>query len=111
MNNKGGKKGNFANSTSFITSACQSSSSNSSSVDTIATLNNCSASIGEGCTVPTIDNATLASCKTKFDSVVTKNAECLALLTAASPDLSKACTCYAEAATLVNQIKGENCSA
>merc|ERR1719282_2274791 len=113
MGNKGGKKGDFANSTSFITSACQSSSTNSSAVDTISTLNNCSASIGEGCTVPTlpVDNTTLASCETKFAAVTTKNKECYDLLTATSPDLSAACTCWAAAATLVTETKKENCTA
>ena len=59
--------------------------SNSSAVATIATLANCSASVEEGCTVPTVDSTTLASCETSFKAVETKNSECLALLTAASP--------------------------
>merc|ERR1712227_190769 len=84
-----------------------------SAVDTISTLNNCSASIGEGCTVPTlpVDNTTLASCETKFAAVTTKNKECYDLLTATSPDLSSACTCWAAAATLVTETKKENCTA
>ena len=56
-----------------------------STTDTIATLNNCSASVEDGCTVPTVDTATLDSCVTSFTAVETKNAECLALLTAANP--------------------------
>ena len=55
-----------------------------STTDTIATLNNCSASVADGCTVPTVDTATLDSCVTSFTAVETKNAECLALLTSAT---------------------------
>jgi len=63
MGKKGDKKGNFANSTSLITSACSSGSSDSTTTDTIATLNNCSASVEDGCTVPTVDTASLDSCQ------------------------------------------------
>ena len=49
--------------------------SDSSTTDTIATLNNCSASVEDGCTVPTVDTATLDSCVTSFTAVETKNAD------------------------------------
>ena len=35
--------------------------------------------------MPTVDSATLTSCETSFKAVETKNSECLALLTAATP--------------------------
>ena len=59
--------------------------SDATTTDTIALLNNCSASVEDGCTVPTVDTATLDSCVTSFTAVETKNAECYALLTAANP--------------------------
>ena len=73
MTRKGGKKDNFANSTSFISSAC---TGNTEASSNLATLNNCSTSINSGCTLPTVDEATLASCQTSFDGVETKNDEC-----------------------------------
>jgi len=111
MNNKGGKKDDFSNSTTYMTSACSSSSTNASAVSTITLLQNCSASINEGCQVPMVNTTMLESCKTSFDAVETKNKECYGLLTAASPDLSAACTCYAAAAKLVEETKALSCSA
>ena len=55
-----------------------------STTDTIATLNNCSVSVADGCTVPTVDTTILDSCVTSFTAVETKNAECLALLKSAT---------------------------
>jgi len=111
MNNKGGKKDDFSNSTTYMTSACSSSSTNASAVSTITLLQNCSASINEGCQVPMVNTTMLESCKTSFDAVETKNKECYGLLTAATPDLSAACTCYAAAAKLVEETKALSCSA
>ena len=73
MTRKGGKKDNFANSTSFISSAC---TGNTEASSNLATLNNCSTSINSGCTLPTVDEDTLASCQTSFDGVESKNDEC-----------------------------------
>ena len=82
---KGAKKDNFGNITSYMTSSCSNSASNSNdSASTLATLSNCSASISDGCTVPTVNTTGLASCETSFEAVETKNAECYALLTATS---------------------------
>ena len=82
---KGAKKDNFGNITSYMTSSCSNSASNSNdSASTLATLSNCSASISAGCTVPTVNTTGLASCETSFEAVETKNAECYALLTATS---------------------------
>ena len=50
-------------------------------VETLATLTNCSASVGEGCRVPPLDTATLASCLTSLQTVEDKNKECYELLT------------------------------
>merc|ERR1712223_1230145 len=95
-----------------MTSSCSNSASNSNdSASTLATLSNCSASISDGCTVPTVNTTGLASCETSFEAVETKNAECYALLTATSADLSAACTCYAAAAALVETTKELKCSA
>ena len=101
MKNKGGKKDDFSNSTTYMTSACSSSSrfkcflslvtikyfisSNASAVSTITLLQNCSSSINEGCQVPSVNSTMLDSCKTSFDAVETKNKECYTLITAASP--------------------------
>ena len=50
-------------------------------VETLDTLTNCSASVGEGCRVPPLDTATLASCLTSLQTVEDKNKECYELLT------------------------------
>ena len=50
-------------------------------VETLATLTNCSASVSEGCRVPPLDTATLASCLTSLQTVEDKNKECYELLT------------------------------
>ena len=50
-------------------------------VETLATLTNCSASVGEGCRVPPLDTATLASCQASLQAVEDKSQECYNLLT------------------------------
>ena len=56
-------------------------SSNATAASTLSTLTNCSASIGEGCTVPPLDTATLASCQASLRAVADKSVECYNLLT------------------------------
>ena len=58
--------------------------SNATAASTLSTLTNCSASIGEGCMVPPLDTATLASCLTSLQTVEDKNKECYELLTKTS---------------------------
>ena len=53
-------------------------------VETLATLTNCSASVGEGCTVPPVDTSTLASCQSSLQALEDKNKECYELLTKTS---------------------------
>ena len=55
--------------------------SNATAASTLSTLTNCSASIGEGCTVPPLDTATLASCQASLQAVADKSQECYNLLT------------------------------
>ena len=80
---------------------------------TYNTLAKCNTSISGGCTIPagTYNRTYLNNCLTKFKAVSTKNAECLALISAASANLSAACTCYAAALKLVNEVKASKCSA
>ena len=106
--------------------------SNATAASTLSTLANCSASIGEGCMVPPLDTATLASCQASLQAVADKSVECYNLLTEtnavscrsfgsfgflwvysnfACQDVSAACTCYAAAATLVEETKLLKCSA
>ena len=86
--------------------------SNSAKV-TYNTLAKCNTSISGGCTIPagTYNQTYLDNCLTKFKAVSTKNAECLALISAASANISAACTCYAAALKLVNEVKASKCSA
>ena len=53
-------------------------------METLATLTNCSASVGEGCRVPALDTTTLASCQSSLQTVEDKNKECYELLTKTS---------------------------
>ena len=55
--------------------------SNATAASTLSTLTNCSASIGEGCMVPPLDTATLASCQASLQAVADKSQECYNLLT------------------------------
>ena len=55
--------------------------SNATAASTLSTLTNCSASIGEGCRVPPLDTATLASCQSSLQAVEDKSVECYNLLT------------------------------
>ena len=55
--------------------------SNATAASTLSTLTNCSASIGEGCRVPPLDTATLASCQASLQAVEDKSDECYELLT------------------------------
>merc|ERR1719367_253062 len=81
--------------------------------DTYTTLQSCSASISGGCEVPdgTFNDTYLADCQTKFDAITAKSTECYGLVSVASADLSAACTCYAEAMKMVEEVKGAKCSA
>merc|ERR1711892_580887 len=87
MKNKGGKKDNFKNTTSYMKEAlgsdekCSGTSDQtdaSDAVSTYGTLNNCSTSVESGCDIPTdtYSSSELASCETSLKSVSTKNAEC-----------------------------------
>ena len=82
--------------------------------------------------MPPLDTATLASCQASLQAVEDKSDECYELLTetnavscrsfvsfgfrliysnSACQDVSAACTCYAAAATLVEETKLLKCSA
>jgi len=112
MTNKGGKKDDFGNSTSYLNSALG-GSCGAGAATTHALLSNCSASIGEGCTVPdrTDADTALEGCLANLTKIKTKNAACYTMLTADSADLSAACTCYKEAADMVAEAKLVKCSA
>ena len=58
--------------------------SNATAASTLSTLTNCSASIGEGCTVPPLDTTTLASCQASLRAVADNSEECYNLLTMTS---------------------------
>merc|ERR1711874_611892 len=99
MGKKGGKKDDFANSTSYLETSLGTdkncSKAGSSGVadtakETYTTLSGCSSSISSGCEVPA----------GTFNQV-----------SADSADLSAACTCYAAALELVNEAKAASCSA
>merc|ERR1719483_543991 len=122
VDNKGGKKDNFQNTTSYLkdslgTDGNCSGTTNQMDADTAvatyATLSNCSTSVGSECTIPsgTYNTSALSSCETSFKAVTDKNAVCQGLLNGASPDLTAACTCWKEAATLVGTTKALKCSA
>merc|ERR1719312_1544997 len=122
ITNKVGKKDNFKNTTSYLLEAIGSDKSCNgttnktdaeNAVSTHATLSNCSSSVESGCQVPSgsFNSTELASCETSFDAVTKKNKECYTQTTAASPDLSAACTCWKAAAELVNTTKELKCSA
>merc|ERR1711874_949343 len=82
-------------------------------VSTHATLSNCSTSVESVCVVPsgTFNSTELDSCETSFKAVAAKNKECHQQTTAASADLSAACTCWKAAAKLVTATKALKCSA
>merc|ERR1711953_406981 len=116
------KKASFTNSTSYLSKAMGTnrtcSKANSTTISNSAkvtynTLAKCNTSISGGCTIPagTYNQTYLNNCLTKFKAVSTKNAECLALISAASANISAACTCYAAALKLVNEVKASKCSA
>jgi len=122
MQNKGGKKDNFQNTTTYMKEALGSDNSCNGTtnktdaedaVSTHATLSNCSTSVESGCAIPstTYNTTELSSCETSLTAVATKNAECYKLTTATSPDLSAACTCWKAAAALVTETKALKCSA
>merc|ERR1712106_744626 len=122
MKNKGGKKDNFQNTTTYMKDAlgsddsCNGTTNEADAADAVsthATLSNCSTSVESGCAIPTTtDNSSeLSSCETSLTSVATKNAECYKLTTATNPDLSAACTCWKAAAELVTKTKTLKCSA
>merc|ERR1711953_1614736 len=116
------KKASFTNSTSYLSKAMGTnrtcSKANSTTISNSAkvtynTLAKCNTSISGGCTIPagTYNQTYLDNCLTKFKAVSTKNAECPALISAASANISAACTCYAAALKLVNEVKASKCSA
>merc|ERR1712215_74708 len=122
VKNKGGKKGNFANSTSYLNDALGSDKScngttnktdQDAAKETHTTLSNCETSINDGCTIPngTYDSSVLETCATDLGKVTTKNKQCYTLTTKNNPDLSKACDCWQEAADLVTETKALKCSA
>ena len=118
MGNKGAKKDDFATSTSYLETAlgtdmsCSKADSSvaDSAKDTFSTLSGCSTSIAGGCSVPsgTFNQTNLDECLVKVTSIRTKNKECYDLL---SSDVSAACTCYAEAVTLIDEVKAFKCNA
>jgi len=122
IKNKAGKKDNFQNTTSYMKEAIGSDNSCNgttnktdaqTAVSTHALLSNCSTSVESGCQVPSgsFNSTELDSCETSFGAVTKKNKECYTQTTAASPDLSAACTCWKAAAELVNKTKELKCSA
>merc|ERR1719483_1890498 len=122
IQNKGGKKDNFQNTTTYMKEAlgsdntCNRTTNKTDAADAVsthATLSNCSTSVESGCAIPTTTYNTteLSSCETSITAVATKNAECYKLTTATSPDLSAACTCWKAAAELVTETKALKCSA
>merc|ERR1711892_295988 len=122
MKNKGGKKDNFQNTTTYMKDAlgsddsCNGTTNEADAADAVsthATLSNCSTSVESGCAIPTTtyNSTELSSCETSLTAVATKNAECYKLTTATSPDLSAACTCWKAAAELVTETKALKCSA
>merc|ERR1712123_354907 len=122
IQNKGGKKDNFQNTTTYMKEALGSDNSCNGTtnktdaedaVSTHATLSNCSTSVESGCAIPTTTYNTteLSSCETSLTAIATKNAECYKLTTSTSPDLSAACTCWKAAAALVTETKALKCSA
>merc|ERR1711874_243428 len=122
MGKKGGKKDNFANSTTYLDTALGTdkncSKAGSSGVadtakETYSTLSGCSSSISSGCSVPagSFNQTSLDSCLERFTALKTKTAECYSQISADSADLSAACTCYAAALVLVNEAKAASCSA
>merc|ERR1712106_939356 len=122
MKNKGCKKDNFQNTTTYMKDALGSDDScngttweadAADAVSTHATLRNCSTSVESGCAIPstTYNTTELSSCETSLTAVATKNSECYKLTTATSPDLSAACTCWKAAAALVTETKALKCSA
>merc|ERR1711970_761549 len=122
IKNKAGKKDNFQNTTAYMKEAIGSDNScngttnqedKQTAVSTHATLSNCSTSVESVCVVPsgTFNSTELASCETSFKAVTAKNKECYQQTTAASADLSAACTCWKAAAELVTTTKELKCSA
>merc|ERR1712128_254650 len=122
MQNKGGKKDNFQNTTTYMKDAlgsdnsCNGTTNKTDAADAVsahATLRNCSTSVESGCAIPstTYNSTELSSCETSLTAVATKNSECYKLTTATSPDLSAACTCWKAAAELVTETKALKCSA
>merc|ERR1712128_33312 len=102
MKNKGGKKDNFQNTTTYMKDAlgsdnsCNGTTNKTDAADAVsahATLRNCSTSVESGCAIPstTYNSTELSSCETSLTAVATKNSECYKLTTATSPDLSAAC--------------------
>merc|ERR1711892_376684 len=122
MKNKGGKKNNFQNTTTYMKDAlgsddsCNGTTNEADAADAVSThttLSNCSTSVESGCAIPstTYNSTELSSCETSLTAVATKNAECYKLTTATSPDLPAACTCWKAAAALVTETKALKCSA
>merc|ERR1711874_65273 len=122
IKNKAGKKDNFQNTTAYMKEAIGSDNSCNgttnqadiqTAVSTHATLSNCSTSVESVCVVPsgTFNSTELDSCETSFKAVAAKNKECYQQTTAASADLSAACTCWKAAAELVTTTKALKCSA
>merc|ERR1711913_255749 len=122
IKNKAGKKDNFRNTTAYMKEAIGSDNSCNgttnqadiqTAVSTHATLSNCSTSVESVCVVPsgTFNSTELDSCETSFKAVAAKNKECYQQTTAASADLSAACTCWKAAAELVTTTKALKCSA
>merc|ERR1712106_990182 len=96
MKNKGGKKDNFQNTTTYMKDAlgsddsCNGTTNEADAADAVsthATLSNCSTSVESGCAIPstTYNSTQLSSCETSLTAVATKNAECYKLTTAISP--------------------------
>merc|ERR1712106_1278555 len=122
MQNKGGEKDNFHNTTTYMKEAlgsdnsCNGTTNEADAADAVsthATLSNCSTSVESGCAIPstTYNTTELSSCETSLTAVATKNAECYKLTTSTSPDLSAACTCWKAAGELVTETKALKCSA
>jgi len=111
---KGGKDGQFGNTTVYLLFALGGNLSSlacagrpsltAEAVSTYTTLNNCSVSIPASCAIPnnTANFTLLDTCETVYKAIQTKNKACLAETT----DGAAACSCWKEAANMTMAAKG-----
>jgi len=114
IGNKGGKNGDFSNSTTYLLIALGGNMTNlecsgnsaltENATETYNTLANCSEAVAAACAIPDAlaPNFTqLTECKTAFEKVEKKNGDCLKL----KSDIGTVCDCWSEAAGMVVESK------